>query len=129
MKLNQRKSKVIKVRRWGRYRQKYWVHALIVGVLLTCEIHLFSSEILHHHEEVARVCQIEHPGGQYLHSPLDLRPLCPLCQIIRNSSLCAAVLPLYQRPDGATPFRLITRRPRFSSILTPPLLARAPPLS
>ena len=72
-----RKSETIKLRRWGKYRHKYWVRALIVGVLLTGEIHLFSAEIFHHHNEVARVCQIEHHGGTYLHAAQELSSALP----------------------------------------------------
>ena len=124
-----RKSETRKLRRWGKSRHRYWVHALMVGVLLTGEIHLFSAEVLHHHSEVARVCQIEHSGGPYLHASQELVPLCPLCQIIRNSSVRPAVQSIVQKPQRETTFQPIARQARYSSILTPSLLARAPPLS
>src|SRR5208337_457825 len=73
-----RKSETRKLKHWGKSRHKYWVHALIVGVLLTGEIHLFTAEILHHHSEVARVCQTAHRGGTYLHAAQERSPLCPL---------------------------------------------------
>ena len=74
------------------------MRALIVGLLLIGEIHLYSGEILHHHDEVSRVCQIEHPGGTYLHSAQVPIPLCPLCQIIRSSSVRPSVQPIIQKP-------------------------------
>jgi hypothetical protein len=117
------------VKRGGKYRHKYWVRALIVGVLLTGEIHLFSAEILHHHDEVARVCQIDHHAGTYLHPAQDLSPLCPLCQIVRSSSVRPAVQSVVQKPDGESTYHPISRQARYSPNLTPTLLARGPPLS
>lgn len=124
-----RKSETIKLRRWRNYRHKYWVHALIVGVLLTGEIHLFSAEILHHHDEVARVCQIEHYGGPYLHAAQELSPLCPLCQIVRNGSVRPAVQSPVQKPRRESAYQSVARPARHSANLTLSLLARAPPLS
>ncbi|MGA3326587.1 MAG: hypothetical protein ABSF45_19130 [Terriglobia bacterium] len=117
------------MRRWGKSRHEYWVQALIVGVLLTGEIHLFTAEILHHHDEVARVCQIEHQGGAYLHAAQGLSPLCPLCQIVRNSSVRPAIQSHVLKPEQETNYQPVTRRARYSPNLTPSLLARAPPLS
>lgn len=117
------------MRHWGRSRQRFWVRALIVGVLLVGEIHLFSAEIFHHHEEVARVCQIQHHGGAYLHAAPELCSLCPLCQIVRSGSVRPAVQSLVQKPDGESTYHLVTRLARYSPKLTPSLLARAPPLS
>ena len=79
------------MRRWRKYRHKFWVHALIVGVLLTGQIHLFTAEIIHHHNEDTRVCKIEHRGGTYLHAAPEISPLCPLCQVVRNGSVRPAV--------------------------------------
>jgi hypothetical protein len=105
------------------------VHALIVGVLLAGEIHLFSAEIFHHHTEVARVCQIEHRGGTYLHAAPDLTPLCPLCQIVRNGSVRPAAQAFVQKPQRESTYQPIARPLRYSPNLAESLLARAPPLS
>ncbi|MFZ0964903.1 MAG: hypothetical protein WAO35_28940 [Terriglobia bacterium] len=112
----------------GKYRHKYWVRAAIVGVLLAGEIHLFFAEILHHHDEVARVCQMEHRGGTYLHPAQDLNPLCPLCQIVRSGSVRPAVQTLVQKPQRVSAYLPITRLARYSPSFTISLLARAPPL-
>jgi len=117
------------LRRWGKSRHKYWLRALMVGVLLTGEIHLFSAEIFHHHTEVARICQIEHHGGPYLHASQDLSPLCPLCQIVLNGSVRPAVQSIVQKPHQESTYRPITRQARYSPNLAASLLARAPPLS
>jgi len=101
----------------------------MVGVLLTGEIHLFSAEIFHHHTEVARICQIEHHGGPYLHASQDLSPLCPLCQIVLNSSVRPAVQSIAQKPRQESSFQPIARQAQYSPLLTVSLLARAPPLS
>jgi hypothetical protein len=116
------------VRRWGKHRHNFWVRALIVGLLLTGEIHLYSAEILHHHSEAARFCQVEHQGGRYLHAGQQLSPLCPLCQIVRNGSVRPAVQSLFQKADRETTFQPATRQARYSTNLPPSLLARAPPL-
>ena len=117
------------MRRWGRYRQNFWVRALIVGLLLTGEIHLFSAEILHHHDDVARVCQVEHQGGPYLHAAQQVSPLCPICQIVRNGSVRPSVQSAVQRQDQETSFRPVTGQPCYTANLTSLLPARAPPLS
>ena len=117
------------MRRWGKSRHEYWVQALIVGVLLTGEIHLFTAEILHHHDEVARVCQIEHQGGAYLHAAQGLSPLCPLCQIVRSNSVRPAVQSLIQKPYQESTYQPIARQARDSACLALSLQARAPPLS
>ena len=101
----------------------------MVGVLLAGEIHLFSAEIFHHHTEVARICQIEHHGGPYLHASQDLSPLCPLCQIVLNGSVRPAVQSIVQKPHQESTYRPITRQARYSPNLAASLLARAPPLS
>lgn len=101
----------------------------MVGVLLTGEIHLFSAEILHHHDEVARVCQIEHSGGTYLHAAQDVSPICPLCQIARSSSVRPAVPSVVQKLYRESTYQPITRQAGYSPNLTLSLLARAPPLS
>ncbi len=126
---NPRKGETIEVRSRGKFRHKYWVRALMVGLLLTGEVHLFCAEILHHHTEVARVCQIEHHGGPYLHAAQDLSPLCPLCQIVRSSSVRPAAQSVVQKPDEESTYQPITRPDRYSPTLTTSLLARAPPLS
>jgi len=105
------------------------VRALMVGLLLTGEIHLFTAEIFHHHSEVARVCQFEHQGGPYLHAAQELSPLCPLCQIVRSSSVRPAVQSFVQKPDQESNYQPIARQARYSPNLTQSLLARAPPLS
>jgi hypothetical protein len=100
-----------------------------MGLLLTGEVHLFSAEILHHHTEIARVCEIEHQGGAYLHAAQDLSPLCPLCQIVRSSSARPAVQSSIQKPEPESTYLPIARQARYSPNLAPSLLARAPPLS
>ncbi len=101
----------------------------MVGVLLTGEIHLFTAEIFHHHTEVARVCQIEHHGGPYLHAAQDLSPLCPLCQIVRSSSVRPAVQSVIQKPYQESTYLPISRQAHSSPNLASALLARGPPLS
>ena len=101
----------------------------MVGVLLTGEVHLFCAEIFHHHAEVARVCQIAHDGGTYLHAAQDLNPLCPLCQIVRNGSVRPAVPSIVQKPQRESAYQPFTRPARYSPNLAQALLARAPPLS
>ena len=100
-----------------------------MGLLLVGEIHLFSAEIFHNHTEVARVCQIAHRGGTYLHAAQDLTPLCPLCQIVRSGSVRPAVQALIQKPEREFTYQPIARQTRYSPILAESLLARAPPLS
>ena len=113
----------------GKYRQKFWVRALIVGLLLTGQIHLFSAEIFHHHTEVTRLCQIEHHGGPYLHAGQQPIPLCPICQIARNGSVPPAVESTVRKPDQESAFQLVTRQTKYSPNLPQALLARGPPLS
>jgi len=117
------------MRRGGKSRHKFWVRAVIVGLLLTGEVHLFSAEILHHHTEVARICRIEHQGGPYLHVSQDLSPLCPVCQIVRNGSVRPAVQSIIQKPDQESAFEPVTRQRQYSPIFTVLLLARGPPVS
>jgi len=119
----------IKLRHLRNYRHTYWVHTLIVGVLLTGEIHLFCAEIFHHHTEVVRVCQIAHQGGTYWHAAQDLSPLCPLCQIIRSGSVRPAVQTIVQKPQQESTYQPLARQVRYSPNLAQSLLARAPPLA
>jgi len=123
------KGAAVKLIRRRKNRYLRWAHALMVGVLLTGEIHLFSAEILHHHTEVARVCQIEHLGGSYLHAAQDLTPLCPLCQIVRSSSVRPGLRSFLQKPQQESAYQPIAQRVQYSPILARSLLARAPPLS
>ena len=113
----------------GKHRQEFWARALIVGLVLTAEIQLFSVEILHHHTEDARICRIEHEGGTYLHAGQQLTPLCPICQIVRNGSARPAVQSQVQHSNQESTFRPVTRPARYTPNLTQSLLARAPPLS
>ena len=124
-----RKSETIKVKRWRKYRLKFWVHALIVGVLLTGQIHLYIAEIIHHHSEDIRICNIEHRGGTYLHAAPEISPLCPLCQVVRNGSIRPGVQSQIHKPDQESAYQPITRQERYSPNVTISLLARAPPLS
>ena len=119
----------VRLRRGRKHRHQYWAHALIVGVLLTGEIHLFSAEILHHHTEVARVCQIANSGGTYLHAAQDLTPLCPLCQIVRSGSVRPAVPSMVQKPQRESAYQPFMRPGRSSPGLAQALAARAPPLA
>lgn len=101
-----------------------------MGLLLTGEVHLFCAEILHHHDEVARVCQLEHDGGTYWHASQDLSPLCPLCQIARSGSVFpGANQSLVQKPQLESSYVPLPRLARYSPVLADSLLARAPPLS
>ena len=111
------------------YRHKYWVRTLIVGVLLAGEIHLVSAEVFHHHTEVARVCQVEHHGGTYLHAAQDLTPLCPLCQIVRSGAVRPSVQSFVQNPQNESTHQPIVRQVQYSPNLAQSLLTRAPPLS
>ena len=101
----------------------------MVGVLLAGEVHLYTAEIVHHHEEVIRVCQNEHRGGRYLHAAQDVAPLCPLCQIVRSSSVRPAVQSSIQKPNQECTYQLVTPQSRYSPKLPQLLLARGPPLS
>ncbi len=106
-----------------------WVHALIVGMLLTGQIHLYTAEILHHHDEDTRVCKIGHHGGTYLHPAAELDPICPLCQVARNGSVRPSVQTAVHKPDRESPFQRVISQVHYSANLTPLLLARGPPLS
>ncbi|MGD0221257.1 MAG: DUF2946 family protein [Terriglobia bacterium] len=118
------------MRHWGKLRHKYWVRALIVGVLLAGEIHVYSAEIFHDHSGgVASVRPFEHQGGTSLQAAQELTPLCPLCQIVRSNSVRPAVQSHVQRPQRESTYQPLARQARFSSNFTPSLLARAPPLS
>jgi hypothetical protein len=114
---------------WRNCRQKFWVRALIVGVLLTGEAHLFTAEIFHHHSEIARACQTEHSGGRYLHANPDINPLCPICQIVRSSSVRPAVQSLIQKQDQEITYLATSQQARYTYSLSASFLARAPPLS
>jgi len=122
-------STLINLSRWRKSRRKYWVRALIAGVLLAGEFHLFAVEIFHHHTEVIRFCQLDHQGGSYLHAAPDLNLLCPFCQAIRNSSVRPAVKSAIQRPVQQAALLPVTRPAHISLILPSSLLARAPPLA
>lgn len=124
-----KKSETIKMRRWGKYRLKFWVHAVIVGALLTGQIHLYTAEVLHHHDEDTRTCKIEHRAGAYLHATPEISPLCPLCQVIRNGSVRPAVQSRIPKPDRKFVFQPLTCQARYLAGLALSLQARAPPLS
>ena len=117
------------MKRSGKCRHKFWIRALIVGVLLACEIQLISAEILHHHNEVVAICQIDHQGGPYLHSSQKASPLCPLCQIVRTGSVRPAFLSPVQKLDQESTYQPIVRQSLYSPKLAQSLLARGPPLS
>ena len=105
------------------------MHALIVGVLLTGQLHLYTAEILHHHDEVARVCKIAHSRGSYLHTTPVNSPICPLCQVVRNGSVRPSVQAIIPEPDRQSALLAVTREARYSANLAPSLQPRAPPLS
>ncbi len=117
------------MRHWGKYRHTVWVHALIVGMLLTGQIHLYTVEIIHHHDEDTRVCKIGHHGGTYLHAAAELSPVCPLCQVARNGSVRPSVQTAVHKPEVKSTFQPVISQARYSANLAPSLLARAPPLS
>ena len=117
------------LRRLDKSRRRYWVHALVVGLALTGEIHLFSVEILHHHDAAVAVCRIGHEGASYLHASQDVSPLCPLCQLVRSSSVRPAVRSLIANPCSEAAYHLIARNAKYSYRLAQTLLARSPPLS
>jgi len=118
------------LKRWKKLRHQTWVRALIVGVLLAGEIHVYSAEIFHDHNGgVASVGQFERKGATSLQAAQELTPLCPLCQIVRSSSVRPAVQSVIQRPHRESTFQPLARRARISSNFTPSLLARGPPLS
>jgi hypothetical protein len=105
------------------------VRALIVGLLLAGEIHLFSAEIFHHHEEVTRICQLDYVGGPFLHPGQKVAPLCPICQIVSNGSVRPAVQSYVQKSDQESTYQPVTRQARYSLNLNQSVLARGPPLS
>jgi len=105
------------------------VRALIVGVLLTGEFHLFSAEIFHHHTDVAKLCQFDYHGGPFLHLAQGLNSDCPLCQVVRNGSVRPSVQSVVQKSNQESAYQPVARQSRYSSILTQSLLARGPPLS
>jgi hypothetical protein len=98
-------------------------------VLLTGQIHLYTAEFTHHHDEDNRVCKSEHHGGSYLHAALEPSPLCPLCQVVRNGSVRPSVQSALPRPDRQSNLQPVTRETRYSPNLPQSLLARGPPLS
>jgi hypothetical protein len=105
------------------------VHALIVGVLLTGQLHLFTAETLHHHDEVTRVCKIAHTRGSYLHTtPVD-GPVCPLCQVVRNGSIRPAMQGIIPASDQQSALLAVARDASYSINFASSLQARAPPLS
>lgn len=112
-----------------KYRLKVWVHALMVGALLTGQIHLYTAEILHHHDEDSKVCKIEHRAGAYLHAAPEISPLCPLCQVVRTGAVRPGVQSRIPKPDGESTYHPLTREARYSAGLARSLQARAPPLS
>jgi hypothetical protein len=118
-----------RVRESGKYRQVFWVRALIVGLLLSGQVHLFSAEIFHHHTDVARLCQIEHQGGAYLHAGQPIIPPCPICQVVRNGSVRPAVQSAIRKPDHESIFQPVTQPAQYSSNSPLTYLARGPPLS
>ena len=117
------------MRRWRKFRLTFWVHALIVGALLTGQLHLYTAEILHHHDENTRACKIEHGTGTYLHAAPEISPLCPLCQVVRNGSVRPAVQSRIPKPDRESTYQPLTRQARCLADLARSLQARAPPLS
>jgi hypothetical protein len=98
-------------------------------MLLTGQIHLYTAEILHHHDEDTRVCKIGHHGGTYLHAAAELSPICPLCQVVRNGSVRPSVQAAVQKPEQECNYQPAISQVRYSANLTLSLLARGPPLS
>ena len=117
------------MRSWGKYRFRFWLHALIVGVLLTGQLHLYTAEILHHHDEDIVVCKIAHQGGSYLHAAPEISPICPLCQVVRNGSVRPSAQSPLPNSDRESVYQAVTRETRYSANLAPSLQTRAPPLS
>ena len=105
------------------------MHALIVGVLLTGQLHLSTAELLHHHDEDPQVCKGAHHGGRYLHASPEISPICPLCQVVRNGSVRPSVQSNLPKPDRESAFLPATREARCSAGLALSLQARGPPLS
>jgi hypothetical protein len=121
------KKRTTNLRRTGTSRSQYWVHALIVGLALTGEIHLFSVELFHQHTEVGSLCRFARGGGPHLHSGQDIVPLCPLCQMARGSSVRPVTQTLFQQPHLETSYRLVSRDGKYSYRFTTTLPARSPP--
>jgi hypothetical protein len=106
-----------------------WMRALLVGVLLAGELHLFSAELLHHHRDIGQLVEVPHGPGAYLVRGQDLGTLCPLCQIARSGSVRPATMSVFRRPDQPLTVQNVSRRARPSTDVAFSLLARAPPLS
>ena len=104
------------------------MQALIVGLLLTGQVHLISAEIFHHHTEVVRLCQIEHQDVTYLHAGQPITPLCPICQIVRNGSVRPAIQSAVRKPDREFRFQPASEPAEYSSNFPLANLARGPPL-
>jgi hypothetical protein len=113
----------------GNHRIRFWLHALIVGVVLTGQVHLYTAEILHHHDEDTVICKIAHDGGTYLHAAPGMTPVCPLCQVFRNSSVRPSVNSILPQAEGESSYQVVNREAAYSSSFAPSLQARAPPLS
>ena len=124
-----RKSGPVNLRRLGKPRQRYWVHALVGCLALTGEIHLLSVEVFHHHETYASIWTDARGGATHLHASQDISPFCPLCQILRSSSVRPATQTLLWKPHRETPYSLTTYEARYSLNLALALVARSPPLS
>jgi hypothetical protein len=122
-----RRNDLDHVRGIGTSRTRYWLHALIVGLALTGEIHLFLVELLHHHIEVASLCRVEHGIKAHLHSGGEAAPLCPLCQMVRAGSVCPVAQNIFQKPHLETPYRLVSRNAKYCYRFAVTLPARAPP--
>ena len=101
----------------------------MVGVLLTGQLHLFTAEALHHHDEVTRVCKIAHSRGSYLHTTSLDGPVCPLCQVVRNGSIRPSAQAIIPASDRQCALLAVTRDPGYSANFATSLQARAPPLS
>ena len=123
------KDEATMLKRRGRFQPAFWVRALLVGVLLAGEVHLVSAEILHHHAAIVQFCRYDFQGGPYLHTSPGLDAHCPLCQIVRSSSVIPAVQPIVQKPYQETAYNPRNQSSYYSRDLTSSLQARAPPLS
>ena len=119
----------VNLRRLGKPRQRYRVHALIVCLALAGEIHLFSVEVFHHHETSASIWSAAREGATHLHASQDISPFCPVCQMLRSNSVRPAARTLPWKPHRETPYFLTTCEARYSLNLAPTLVARSPPLS
>ncbi len=114
--------------RVGTSRRYNWLHALVVCVALIGEVHLFSVEILHHHNAAEAVCRLAHERGSTLHTGQNSSAACPLCQIVRNSSVRPAVQSTLQSPNGTSSHRATLPPASYASRLVQASLARSPPL-